>query len=197
MGYPGWGVRLPCDTPPVGLMHTLAALVYRGNNADAILNVGCIGCQRHAACAPPRRWALVITMVGAAAGMARHGLATRPYAPLAALQRVSRSGVGIDYFVVDPLADPTRALQIAQALQVRSVVVVTIVGAHEHIVLTRVLEDVGEIIVRLARDVEAVGLHRVLWELTPALLGQATRQIFEGPGHTLRGDLDEDHAQRR
>src|SRR5262245_51327327 len=69
MGYPSWGVRLPCDTPPVGLMHTLAALVYRGNHADAILNVGCIGCQRHAACATPRRWALVITMIGTAVGV--------------------------------------------------------------------------------------------------------------------------------
>src|SRR4029453_8936641 len=47
MGYPSWGVRLPCDTPPVGLVHALTALVYRGNHADAILNVRCIECQRH------------------------------------------------------------------------------------------------------------------------------------------------------
>src|SRR4029434_7499262 len=64
MGYPSWGVRLPCDTPPVGLVHALTALVYRGNHTDAILNVRCIGRQRHAACASPRRGALVITTIG-------------------------------------------------------------------------------------------------------------------------------------
>src|SRR5215831_8790871 len=53
MGYPSEEVRLPCDTPPVGLVHALAALVYRGNQAGGILKVGCIGCQRHDACTPP------------------------------------------------------------------------------------------------------------------------------------------------
>src|SRR5438309_10563173 len=94
---------------------------------------------------------------------------TIPCGALAALQRVSRSEVGIDYFVVDPLTDPASGLQIAQALQVCGVVVVAVVGAHEHIVLARVLEYVGEIIVRLARDVEAIDVHRVLWERTPTL----------------------------
>src|SRR5262245_58079368 len=32
----------------------------QGNQAGVILNVGCIGCQRHAACTTPRRWALVM-----------------------------------------------------------------------------------------------------------------------------------------
>ena len=32
--------------PPVGIVHALAAPVHMGNQAGAILNVGCIGCQR-------------------------------------------------------------------------------------------------------------------------------------------------------
>ena len=44
----------------------------QGNEASVILNVGCIGCQRHDACATSRRWALIITMISAVVAMARH-----------------------------------------------------------------------------------------------------------------------------
>src|SRR3989442_4061348 len=79
----------------------------------------------------------------------------------AELQRVGRPGVGVDDLVVDTRADPAGGLQIAQAFEISGVVVMALVGAHHQVVLAPVRGHVGQIIVGLARDVQALGLQRI------------------------------------
>ena len=87
--------------------------------------------------------------------------------PCPVLESVERLGIVVQDVVLPLLADFVHLLEIEDGVHLAGRVGVAVVGADDQVALSRVLEDVGDVVVGLAGDVDAVLGEQILGK-TPA-----------------------------
>src|SRR5581483_5361183 len=110
------------------------------------------------------------------------------------LQGVEGAGIGVEDLVDDGRAQVALRLEGLERRDLGRRVVVAVVRADDDVVLACVLQHVGEVVVGLAGDPDAVVAQRRFAEL-PAAAGEAALEVVEHIEHPLGAQLDEAEAE--
>src|SRR5512145_383673 len=110
------------------------------------------------------------------------------------LKRVKRTRIVIEDLVDRARRDLALVANFAQGLDLAGIVGMTVVGANHEIILAGVAEQIIEIVVGLASDVNAFVLENGVAQFLAAA-GMAARQIVDCVRNPLRADFDNADAK--